>query len=138
MEYEVFPNDSYIHQEHRRGFASLAEVDHDTHQDYLARIKELEEEAEGQTIVATPLAPAARRRRSSASGCGSSRRLRSGFARPRPARGVEVLGGGVEARAVEEPEGADVPGRHDGGERVTHHSSYPARLASRWAKTAPP
>jgi hypothetical protein len=54
MEYVVFPNDSYIHQEHRLGFSSLAEVDHDTHQDYLARIKELEEEAAEQTVAATP------------------------------------------------------------------------------------
>jgi hypothetical protein len=56
MEYIVFPNDSYIQQEHRRYFTSPEEIDHTTHQNYQALIKELEKEAAEQTVVATPLA----------------------------------------------------------------------------------
>lgn len=54
MEYVVFPNDNYVHQDQRQSFMSLSRVDHSTHRDYLAHIQELELEAENQTIVAAP------------------------------------------------------------------------------------
>lgn len=51
VEYVVFPNDNYAALDQRGLYSSRDEVDHDSHQNLLAIIKEMEEEAEGQVVV---------------------------------------------------------------------------------------